>query len=107
MDPSARGRAELMKRLAWLRRQGDSGALKWLPLTPAGAEMAGELRANLPVPKGHDPVGWTQDLTTAAIVWAAGFDIVTYNARDFETIAQNLPARTRPVRVLHPADLGL
>lgn len=103
----ARGYADLLRRLRWLQRHADRRTLIWLDLNPAAADVLGFLRATIPPPRGHDPVAWVQDLSTAAITWAAGYDIVTDNVRDFSLVAPHLPARSHPFNVVHPSGVGL
>ena len=74
-----------------------------LPVDAQVAELVGELRARQPLPPtgdhrrpGHraqQRIGWIMDLFIAATAWLHGYDVVTYNVGDFQTIAWILPSR--------------
>jgi len=102
--------AALLDAQAWLGGLFDDGLLTALPLTASGAEVAGELRAERHVPPSGGPgrkspkterrVGWVLDLLIASTAWVHGYDIVTRNLRDFECIAELLPAPDEDSRLL-------
>jgi predicted nucleic acid-binding protein len=85
---AAAGRAQAGGHLLWLRAQIDAGLIDILAFEHRAAEVAGALRARMPVPptaakqarrrsKTNDRVAWIMDLQTAATVFAHGYDLAT------------------------------
>jgi predicted nucleic acid-binding protein len=77
--------------LRWLSEQVDAGLLDVLPFNDRAAELAGALRAHLPIPpqtarqrgrrsKAQSRVAWIMDLQTASTVFVHGYDLATEDA---------------------------
>jgi predicted nucleic acid-binding protein len=88
---TAAGRAAASVQLRWLREQITAGLLDILVFDERAADIAGALRAQMPIPppaakRGHrrskadNRVAWIMDLQTAATVFAHGYDLVSADA---------------------------
>lgn len=87
----ATGNAAAGQQLQWLRAQIGAGLIDILPFDNRAADIAGALRAGMPIPpttakqpmnrsKANSRVAWMMDLQTAATVFVHGYDLVTADA---------------------------
>jgi predicted nucleic acid-binding protein len=85
---AASGTTVAQIQLLWLRDQINRGLIDILPFDNRAADVAGALRAKLPIPpathkrktsrsKAENRVAWIMDLHTAATVFTYGYDLVT------------------------------
>lgn len=85
------GSAAAGMQLQWLRAQIATGLIAILAFDDRAAEIAGALRAHLPVPpatakaprqrsKANSRVAWIMDLQTAATAFVHGYDLTTADA---------------------------
>jgi predicted nucleic acid-binding protein len=111
---AAAGRAQALGQLLWLRAQIDAGLIDILAFDHRAAEVAGALRARMPIPptaakqarrrsKANDRVAWVMDLQTAATVFVHGYDLATADVHH-SLIAAELGALApaAPPLLIHP-----
>lgn len=101
--------------LQWFIGLVASDLVEILPLDRPAAIVAGRLRALHPIPptgarrKGVKPeqrAGWVLDIQIAACAWTHGYEIVTENLHDFQTLRDliaTLYPDTSPLVVSTPA----
>jgi predicted nucleic acid-binding protein len=108
------GGAAAEAQLRWLRGQIDAGLIDILTFDDRAADIAGALRARIPIPpsppkrprgrsKAENRVAWILDLQTAATVFSHGYDLVTADAHHSVIAAQlNEITPSAPTLRIHP-----
>jgi predicted nucleic acid-binding protein len=101
--------------LQWFIGLVASDLVEILPLDRPAAIVAGRLRALHPVPptgarrKGVKPeqrAGWVLDIQIAACAWTHGYEILTENLHDFQTLREDIATLypdASPLAVTAPA----
>jgi predicted nucleic acid-binding protein len=108
------GRPQAGVQLLWLRAQIDAGLIDILAFDHRAAQVAGALRARMPIPpaaakqakrrsKANDRVAWIMDLQTAATAFVHGYDLATADVHH-SLIATELGALApaAPPLLIHP-----